>query len=64
MVFEVRDLWPELPIAMGALRNPILRWVARRLELWAYDHAESWWRSPQACVTVLSRRGIHQHGWQ
>ena len=22
MVFEVRDLWPELPIAMGALRNP------------------------------------------
>lgn len=41
MVFEVRDLWPELPIAMGALRNPILRWVARRLELWAYEHAES-----------------------
>ena len=23
MVFEVRDLWPELPIAMGALRNPV-----------------------------------------
>lgn len=22
MVFEVRDLWPEVPIAIGALRNP------------------------------------------
>lgn len=41
MVFEVRDLWPELPIAMGALRNPVLSWMARRLELWAYKHSES-----------------------
>src|SRR5690625_3260213 len=32
MVFEVRDLWPELPIAIGALNNPILKWAAKRLE--------------------------------
>lgn len=25
MVFEVRDLWPEMPIASGVLRNPMLR---------------------------------------
>jgi glycosyltransferase involved in cell wall biosynthesis len=24
-VFEVRDLWPDLPIEMGVLRNPLLR---------------------------------------
>ncbi len=24
-VFEVRDLWPDLPIEMGLLRNPLLR---------------------------------------
>jgi len=36
MVFEVRDLWPEMPIAMGVLRNPLLRYAARRLEKWAY----------------------------
>jgi len=41
MVFEVRDLWPELPIAMGALRNPVLRWLAHRLERWAYKNAEA-----------------------
>lgn len=36
MVFEVRDLWPEVPIAMGALRNPVMRGAARSLEYLAY----------------------------
>ena len=41
MVLEVRDLWPEMPIAMGALTNPIQVRLARALELWAYRHASS-----------------------
>lgn len=41
MVFEVRDLWPEMPIAVGVLRNPLLRFVAHRLEYWAYHNAEA-----------------------
>ena len=41
MVFEVRDLWPEMPIAVGALNNPLLRFAARRLEHWAYHNAEA-----------------------
>lgn len=36
MVFEVRDLWPELPVAIGALRNPLFIWLARLLEKLAY----------------------------
>lgn len=36
VVFEVRDLWPEMPIAVGALRNPVLRGLARGLERFAY----------------------------
>lgn len=40
MVFEVRDLWPELPIAMGALNNPILQKVAHGLERWAYKNSK------------------------
>ena len=40
MVFEVRDLWPELPIAIGALRNPLLIGLARLLERFAYSNAE------------------------
>jgi len=39
MVFEVRDLWPELPIAVGAIRNPILKRAAHRLESFAYRNS-------------------------
>lgn len=38
-VFEVRDVWPAVPIALGALKNPVLQWVARRLEHVAYHRA-------------------------
>ena len=40
MVFEVRDLWPELPIAVGALKNPLFKSAARRLEHFAYFNSE------------------------
>ena len=36
LVFEVRDLWPEAPIQMGALPNPALQRVARLLERTVY----------------------------
>jgi glycosyltransferase involved in cell wall biosynthesis len=39
MVFEVRDLWPAVPIAIGALRNPVLKAAARWLERFAYRNA-------------------------
>ena len=39
MVFEVRDLWPELPIAVGALSNPLSVRLARWLERFAYRNS-------------------------
>src|SRR3954471_9248097 len=39
LLFEVRDLWPEIPIAMGALRDPVSRDLAGQLERIAYRHA-------------------------
>ncbi len=38
-VFEVRDLWPEVPIGLGVLRNPMLIACARSLERLAYRRA-------------------------
>ncbi len=38
--FEVRDLWPEAPIQMGAIRNPWLLRYTRDMELRIYDQAE------------------------
>jgi len=39
-VFEVRDLWPELAIALGAIKNPLLMWYTRRLEGRIYRAAD------------------------
>jgi len=38
-VFEVRDMWPDVPIAIGAIRNPVLVWLARWLEKLTYRRA-------------------------
>lgn len=35
-VFEVRDLWPELPKAMGVVKNPVVLWSMGFLERRAY----------------------------
>lgn len=38
-VFEVRDLWPELLISMGVMKNPLAIWHFRRLERTIYRAA-------------------------
>lgn len=38
-VFEVRDLWPELPKAMGVIRNPLVLWAMAVLEWVSYRSA-------------------------
>ncbi len=42
-VFEVRDLWPELPRAMGVLKNPMLIGALSALEWMSY-------RSAHGCI--------------
>lgn len=38
-VFEVRDLWPEIPIGLGILTNPVFVALARALEWITYRRA-------------------------
>lgn len=38
-VLEVRDLWPEVPIALGVLRSKVAKFLALRLEAVAYARA-------------------------
>lgn len=40
LVFEVRDLWPEGAIQLGVLKNPIFKFLARRLEHLTYHHSQ------------------------
>lgn len=39
-VFEVRDLWPEFPIEIGAIKNKLIIWGLRKFEKRIYDKAE------------------------
>ena len=39
-VFEGRDLWPEFPIEIGAVKNKAAIWVLRKFEKRIYDKAE------------------------
>src|SRR5690606_8471768 len=45
-IFEVRDLWPEVPIQMGAIKNPLVMRCARWFEKTIYQNAQ--------CVIALS----------
>ena len=39
-VFEVRDLWPEFPIQIGAIKNPLVIKVLRAFEKRIYQKSE------------------------
>jgi glycosyltransferase involved in cell wall biosynthesis len=56
MVFEVRDLWPEVPIALGILHGPIAPRLARGLQWFAY-RGSAWIvaLSPQMATGVEAR---------
>jgi len=38
-IFEVRDLWPELPVAMGIIKNPLIISLLKFIEVAAYKSA-------------------------
>ena len=58
MVFEVRDLWPELPILMGALPNPAAQQLARGLEWVAYHGASEVVALSPGMADGVARAGI------
>lgn len=58
MVFEVRDLWPELPIAVGALKNPLAKATAKGLEWIAYHSAAHIVALSPGMAEGVSQRGI------
>jgi len=39
LVFEVRDLWPNIPIAMGVIKSPLIKWLAESLEMITYKNS-------------------------
>jgi glycosyltransferase involved in cell wall biosynthesis len=57
-VFEVRDLWPELPRAMGVIRNPMILSAMSVLEWTSYRSAHRLIGLSPGIVTGIVRRGV------
>lgn len=59
-VFEVRDLWPELPRALGVVRNPLTLLMMNWLEFMAYHSAHSCVALSPGIAQGIARRGISE----
>lgn len=57
-VFEVRDLWPELPKAMGVIKNPIVLWMMSVLEWLSYHSADRLVGLSPGIVDGIIKHGI------
>lgn len=57
-VFEVRDLWPELPKAMGVIRNPLILGAMSALEGLSYWSAHRLVGLSPGIVQGIARHGI------
>lgn len=57
-VFEVRDLWPELPRAMGVIRNPLVLWAMGVLEWASYRSAHRLIGLSPGIVEGIAHRGV------
>jgi glycosyltransferase involved in cell wall biosynthesis len=57
-VFEVRDLWPELPKAMGVIKNPVILFMMSVLEWVSYHSAHRLIGLSPGIVEGIAKRGI------
>lgn len=57
-VFEVRDLWPEAPIQMGAIKNPIIIRALRLLEKVTYLRARHIVALSPGMAEGITKQGI------
>lgn len=57
-VFEVRDLWPELPKAMGVITNPVVLWLMSVLERMSYKSANRLVGLSPGIVEGITARGV------
>lgn len=57
-IFEVRDLWPELPKAMAVIRNRYILWLLSLLEWLSYRSAHRLIGLSPGIVEGIAKRGI------
>lgn len=63
-VFEVRDLWPELPKAMGVITNPVVLGMMSVLEWLSYRSAHRLIGLSPGIVEGIERLGCRRTRWK
>ena len=57
-IFEVRDLWPELPIAMGIIKNPVIIFILKIFEKIIYKSSDRLVGLSPGIVRGIEREGV------
>jgi colanic acid biosynthesis glycosyl transferase WcaI len=57
-LFTVSDLWPESAIQMGVLKNPVLIWLSKQIEMLFYRRAAAVFAVTQGIRRTIVSEGI------
>lgn len=58
-IFEVRDLWPEIPKAMGVINNKLIIYAANLLETLSYRSANTIIALSPGIAKFINKKGIN-----
>jgi colanic acid biosynthesis glycosyl transferase WcaI len=57
-IFEVRDVWPEEIVAVGAMKRGLVITLLERMEMFLYRRAKMIVAVAQGTIDILTRRGV------
>lgn len=55
-LFETGDLWPDAPIQLGFVKNPVLKWMLYRLESFIYSQATALVALSDSMLSTLQKK--------
>lgn len=58
LIFEVRDVWPDVPIKLGYIKNKFIIRILKTFELWIYKNSEHIIVLSNGMLNNLIKKGI------
>ena len=60
-IFEVRDVWPDIPIELGVIKNKLLIKILKKFELFIYNKANHIIVASRGMLNNLLNKGINNN---
>jgi len=60
LIFEVRDVWPDVPIELGYIKNRLIIKLLRSFELWIYNNSEHIIVLSEGMYNSLISKGVNK----